>query len=94
MSRFAIRVVIGSLVFSAAPGQTAPPSAHSQETAVSASAMPMGDHLPASLADWSKGARLYEGLGTYHRRITTRSPDAQRYFCLLYTSDAADDLRV
>jgi len=80
MSRFAIRVVIGSLVFSAAPGQTAAPSAHSQETAVSASAMPMGDHLPASLADWSKGARLYEGLGTYHRRITTRSPDAQRYF--------------
>ncbi|HEY2051044.1 MAG TPA: hypothetical protein VGH03_17020 [Caulobacteraceae bacterium] len=35
---------------------------------------------PQSLADWSKGARLFEGLGDFHRQITTSSPEAQRYF--------------
>lgn len=34
----------------------------------------------ASVADWAKGAQLFEGLGTFHRRITTSSPEAQRYF--------------
>lgn len=44
------------------------------------SAMAMSEHLPTTLADWSKGAQLYEGLGSFHRRITTRSTEAQRYF--------------
>lgn len=35
---------------------------------------------PESLSGWAKGARLYNGLGTFHRKITTRSPLAQRYF--------------
>jgi tetratricopeptide (TPR) repeat protein len=42
--------------------------------------MNMGGALPETLADWSKGAQLYQGLGTFHRRITTRAPLAQRYF--------------
>jgi tetratricopeptide (TPR) repeat protein len=42
--------------------------------------MAMSDHLPTTLADWSKGARLYDGIGSFHRRINTRSADAQRYF--------------
>jgi tetratricopeptide (TPR) repeat protein len=40
-------------------------------------------HAPApraSVADWAKGARLFDGLGTFHRKITTASPEAQRYF--------------
>ena len=39
-------------------------------------------HAPApdSLSNWAVGARLYPGLGTFHRKITTRSPLAQRYF--------------
>ncbi|HEX8381137.1 MAG TPA: hypothetical protein VF619_11395 [Allosphingosinicella sp.] len=40
-------------------------------------------HAPpprASVADWAKGARLFQGLGRFHRRITTASPKAQRYF--------------
>ena len=37
-------------------------------------------HVPASVAEWSKGARLFEGLGDFHRGITTSSPLAQRYF--------------
>ena len=33
----------------------------------------------------------YYDLGTYSRKITTTSPEAQTWFCLLYTSDAADE---
>jgi len=40
-------------------------------------AMPMP---PQTLADWPKGARLYEGLGSFHRAVTTSSPEAQRFF--------------
>src|SRR3954470_9871170 len=35
---------------------------------------------PSTLAEWAVGARLYEGLGGFHRAVTTRSPEAQRYF--------------
>src|SRR3954471_20935005 len=35
---------------------------------------------PRTLADWAKGARLYDGLGNFHRAATTKSPEAQRYF--------------
>ena len=40
-------------------------------------------HAPApraSVADWAKGAQLFEGLGSFHRPVTTSSPEAQRYF--------------
>jgi tetratricopeptide (TPR) repeat protein len=40
-------------------------------------------HAPApraSVADWAKGAQLFDGLGSFHRGITTSSPEAQRYF--------------
>jgi tetratricopeptide (TPR) repeat protein len=40
-------------------------------------------HAPpprASVADWAKGAQLFDGLGTFHRPVTTASPEAQRYF--------------
>jgi len=39
-------------------------------------------HAPpprASVADWAKGAQLFEGLGTFHRKVTA-SPEAQQYF--------------
>src|SRR5689334_1879206 len=35
---------------------------------------------PETFAGWAKGARLFDGLGTFHRKITTRSPLAQKYF--------------
>jgi tetratricopeptide (TPR) repeat protein len=40
-------------------------------------------HMPAApetLAGWAKGAQLFDGLGTFHRKITTGSFLAQRYF--------------
>ena len=36
--------------------------------------------VPASLADWAKGAQLFDGLGSFHRKVSTSSEDAQRYF--------------
>jgi tetratricopeptide (TPR) repeat protein len=36
--------------------------------------------VPATLADWAAGAQLFDGLGNFHRTVTTTSPDAQRYF--------------
>ena len=29
---------------------------------------------PDTLAGWAKGAQLFNGLGSFHRRIATRSP--------------------
>ncbi len=40
-------------------------------------------HAPpprATVADWAKGAQLFDGLGGFHRKIATASPEAQRYF--------------
>src|SRR5215468_9443828 len=36
--------------------------------------------LPATVADWAHGAQLFEGLGNFHRAVTTSSPQAQQYF--------------
>ena len=41
---------------------------------------PMPPAVPETLAGWAKGARLFDGLGTFHRKVTTRSLLAQRYF--------------
>ncbi|MFL6843660.1 MAG: hypothetical protein ACJ8ER_02125 [Allosphingosinicella sp.] len=41
------------------------------------------DHAPPkleTLADWARGAQLFDGLGTFHRAVTTGSPQAQAYF--------------
>jgi hypothetical protein len=37
-------------------------------------------HVPMTLAEWSEGAILYDGLGDFHRKITTSSSVAQAIF--------------
>ncbi|MGN6452661.1 MAG: hypothetical protein ACTHL7_06240, partial [Steroidobacteraceae bacterium] len=37
-------------------------------------------HRPATMADWAQGAQLFQGLGNFHRAVTTSSPQAQQYF--------------
>jgi tetratricopeptide (TPR) repeat protein len=59
---------------------TAAIPATSQSSPDPASAAAMSDHLPTSLADWSKGAQLYDGMGTFQRPVSTHSADAQRFF--------------
>jgi tetratricopeptide (TPR) repeat protein len=36
--------------------------------------------LPLTLAQWSEGARLFDGLGDFRRAVSTNSPVAQAYF--------------
>jgi tetratricopeptide (TPR) repeat protein len=36
--------------------------------------------VPTTLAQWADGAQIFDRLGTYHRPISTVSPDAQAYF--------------
>jgi tetratricopeptide (TPR) repeat protein len=35
---------------------------------------------PASAAGWAEGARLFDGLGDFHRPVTTKSEEAQAWF--------------
>ncbi|HZF14743.1 MAG TPA: hypothetical protein VE046_02255 [Steroidobacteraceae bacterium] len=37
-------------------------------------------HVPGTVADWAKGAQLFDGLGNFHRKATTESAEAQQYF--------------
>ncbi|HUL18563.1 MAG TPA: hypothetical protein VLV29_04785 [Steroidobacteraceae bacterium] len=37
-------------------------------------------HVPATVSEWARGAQLYEGLGHFHRAVSTKSPQAQAYF--------------
>ncbi|MGH8252702.1 MAG: hypothetical protein ACRES2_01595 [Steroidobacteraceae bacterium] len=52
----------------------------SPKPTVSAPAAQMPMHAPASLAEWAHGAQLFDGLGDFHRVISTTVPEAQRYF--------------
>ncbi len=49
-----------------------------------AAASPADPHamtrVPTTVSDWAHGARLFEGLGNFHRPIGTTSALAQRYF--------------
>jgi tetratricopeptide (TPR) repeat protein len=72
MNRFVVTIAAGLVVLCGSVAQAVPPAV--------AEPMAMGDPLPTTLGGWARGARLYEGLGTYHRKVSTRSPDAQRYF--------------
>jgi len=54
-----------------------PPAAPTPAAATAMSPMPA---IPASIDDWAKGAHVFEGLGDFHRKIATQSPEAQQYF--------------
>jgi tetratricopeptide (TPR) repeat protein len=38
------------------------------------------DGVPTTVAQWAHGARLFDGLGDFHRSVTTSSAEAQQYF--------------
>ena len=60
---------------SQAPSPGSLPAANPAKTAPGPSSGP-----PATLADWARGAKLFGGLGTFHRTVTTSSTEAQQYF--------------
>src|SRR5262245_39261220 len=57
--------------------QQAPPAPAAEVSRQSMGAMP---HVPATLDEWAHGAQLFDGLGSFHRKITTSSAEAQQYF--------------
>ena len=72
---------------SRAPGPNQSAQAPSPAPAASAQPAPPSDapmaamaHGPATLDDWAKGAQIFDGLGSYHRKITTSSAESQQYF--------------
>jgi tetratricopeptide (TPR) repeat protein len=36
--------------------------------------------IPQTIAEWARGAMLFDGLGDFHRRATTSSAEAQKFF--------------
>jgi tetratricopeptide (TPR) repeat protein len=62
------------------PGAPALPAAPGSASPATADAMPGMPHLPASLADWAQGAQVFDGLGSFHRSISSHSAEAQQYF--------------
>jgi tetratricopeptide (TPR) repeat protein len=75
-----ICTIAGSFAAVFASAQSAQSPVPSDETRDQTSAMAMGPPLPTTLAGWSTGARLFDGLGDYHRSVSTKLPEAQRYF--------------
>jgi hypothetical protein len=78
--QFWLLIAAGSFAVLVASAQSAPSPAQPSETHDQTSAMAMGVPLPTTLAGWSTGARLFDGLGDYHRTVSTKSREAQHYF--------------
>ncbi len=66
------RSVVTYIVAAALMSRAAPGIAQSHDSGAPAP--------PGTLAGWAKGAQLFDGLGTFHRKITTKSSLAQKYF--------------
>lgn len=60
--------------------QQAPPSVATSSPSPPVAPMNAMAHVPATVADWTLGATLFEGLGDAHRPISTSSAEAQKYF--------------
>jgi tetratricopeptide (TPR) repeat protein len=63
---------------SAAP--TAPVTSISGAPAPAAEQQMPPMKAPATLREWAQGAMLFDGLGSFHRPISTHSSEAQQYF--------------
>lgn len=83
MTRVTVPMFLALSVLCACSGSQAP-SSGSPPAGPSTPALPSGSSAkggpPATLADWARGAKLFGGLGTFHRAVTTSSPEAQQYF--------------
>jgi len=55
-------------------------AAHAAHAGTSATDPHAAPHAPGTVAEWAEGARLFTGLGDFHRGATTSSPLVQQYF--------------
>jgi len=72
MSRIMLAALPLALLIAAAPPQQSMPGMNHSDTTAPGPLL--------SVADWAKGAQLFTGLGNFHRKASTRSPQAQVYF--------------
>src|SRR5258708_15066453 len=75
--RLILGLGIAVIMSVAAISSYADETCNSPTTATAMSPMPA---IPASIDDWARGAHVFEGLGEFHRKIATKSPEAQQYF--------------
>ena len=81
--RSAVTCVLSLLIVPACERHpAAPPPQPAQPSSPTAAVEPARTTppLPATVADWAKGGRSFDGLGDFHRKVTTQSNDAQQYF--------------
>ena len=74
--------------------QPAPPAASGPAAAAASAPVPADAPTPGpTLAEWARGAQLFDDLGSYSRKITTGSAAAQAWFDqgLPHTHVALDD---
>jgi tetratricopeptide (TPR) repeat protein len=78
---FRFVICLAVLMSSACTRPPGPESkAASPPPAAPTSAMPAAPAMPASVADWARGAQIFEGMGSFHRAISSHSAEAQQYF--------------
>jgi tetratricopeptide (TPR) repeat protein len=70
--------IVGLMLFLIS-GASSDTSAAQSTAAAAGQGHTMGQ-LPITIAEWARGAMLFDGLGNAHRTITTSSPEAQKYF--------------
>jgi tetratricopeptide (TPR) repeat protein len=77
MRRLAIAVSLFAAASVAGCSRTPPPPPAAAATDAGAH-----DHHgpPATIADWARGAKIFTSLGAFHRKVTSTSADAQKYF--------------
>jgi tetratricopeptide (TPR) repeat protein len=68
----ALRGALATTVMTLAMGAHAGDGASAAEHAMA--------QVPSSVAEWAQGAQLFQGLGDFHRGVSTSSPLAQQYF--------------
>jgi len=74
-------IACATLLACACSPQPPPPAASGPPTAAAAAPMPAHAPTPGpTLADWARGAQLFDDLGGYSRKITTGSAAAQAWF--------------
>ena len=61
-------------------GETSPPSSAGPGAALCVTRPGDAAAPPSTVAEWAEGARLFDGIGDFHRPVTTASKEAQAWF--------------
>src|SRR5215469_16689817 len=79
-ARIGLLLGIGCVTLGAATGPDREPFVDSATGGLPVAICSAPATLPANLGEWSEGAKLFTGLGAFHRKTSTKSAVAQAYF--------------